>query len=294
MLDCLVIGGGPGGLTAAVYLARFRRRIELIDAGHSRASYIPRSHNCPGFPDGVGGDELLARLRAQANRYDIPLVSGEVQRLSRLPNDGFAATIGAQVIEARTIILATGSEDVQPDLPQVENNVRRGLVRHCPVCDAYEVIDRRLGVIGTGSHAFREVRFLRHYTADITLLTLGRTASLSEDERAALSKYGVPVIEHRIARINTNPATGAILETDVGKVLEFDALYSALGAHNRSQLGVEVGAAVDAAQAIVVDAHLQSSVPGLYAIGDVVSALNQISVAMGHAAIAATAIHNRL
>ena len=81
LLDCLVIGAGPAGLTAATYLARFHRRIALVDAGASRARWIPTSHNCPGFPSGVGGNELLARLRAQTETYGVQAVPARIDSL---------------------------------------------------------------------------------------------------------------------------------------------------------------------------------------------------------------------
>jgi thioredoxin reductase (NADPH) len=294
MLDCLIIGGGPAGLTAATYLARFRRDIELIDSGASRAALIPLSHNCPGFPDGIGGPALLARLRAQAQRYGTPIRQGRVDALARRPQGGFDAVVAGHALAARTVMLATGVVDIEPELPQVEYAVRTGLVRHCPVCDAYEVIDHRIAVLGAGAHALREAVFLRHYTGDVTLLTLGRPAQLALAERAQLAAARIPIIENRIAAVSMEPRRRVALVLDDGRALKFDTLYSALGTVNRSELALSLGAAVDAARAIVVDHHQQTTVPGLYAIGDIVSQLNQISVAVGHAAIAATAIHNRL
>jgi thioredoxin reductase (NADPH) len=294
MLDCLIIGGGPAGLTAATYLARFRRDIELIDSGASRAALIPLSHNCPGFPDGIGGPALLERLRAQAQRYGTPIRQGRVDALARRPQGGFDAVVAGHALAARTVMLATGVVDIEPELPQVEYAVRTGLVRHCPVCDAYEVIDHRIAVLGAGAHALREAVFLRHYTGDVTLLTLGRPAQLALAERAQLAAARIPIIENRIAAVSMEPRRRVALVLDDGRALKFDTLYSALGTVNRSELALSLGAAVDAARAIVVDHHQQTTVPGLYAIGDIVSQLNQISVAVGHAAIAATAIHNRL
>src|ERR671938_1840853 len=86
-LDCLVVGGGPGGLSAAIYLARFRRRFLLLDAGESRCDWIPRSHNHPGFPDGIPGPELLERMRAQARRYGAPIERDRVTALAALPGE---------------------------------------------------------------------------------------------------------------------------------------------------------------------------------------------------------------
>jgi thioredoxin reductase (NADPH) len=158
---------------------------------------------------------------------------------------------------------------------------------------AYEVIDHKIAVIGVGAHALREVKFLQHYTRDITLLTLGRPAQLDASERAQLAASRIPIIERPIAAVHTESRRIVAVELDDSRVLKFDTLYSALGAVNRSKLAVALGVAIDSAGAIIVDNHQQTNVPGLYAIGDIVSQLNQISVAMGHAAIAATAIHNR-
>ena len=144
-LDCLVVGGGPAGLSAAIYLARFRRRFRVIDGGLSRAATIPLSHNHPGFPDGIGGPALLARMRRQAEVYGARIDSGLVEGLERRRGDDtFVAAVGndGEVVRARTVLLATGVMDIEPDLPDVLGAVRRGLVRHCPICDAYEVIDR--------------------------------------------------------------------------------------------------------------------------------------------------------
>ena len=100
--DCLIIGGGPAGLTAAVYLARYRRKVMVVDSGCSRASLIPASHNCPGFPDGVGGEELLARLRCQAAHYGVSVVPVEITALQRKGNVFEAVRAGAAKIPLQT------------------------------------------------------------------------------------------------------------------------------------------------------------------------------------------------
>ena len=149
-LDCLIVGGGPAGLTAAIYLARFRRRAVLVDAGSSRAAWIPISHNHPGFPDGIAGEELLARMRAQAGRYGASILAGEIGRLERRA-DGFTATMAdGSRLRARHVLLATGGEDQPPpmDLPTLGEAVGRGLLRYCPICDAYEARDRRIALVG--------------------------------------------------------------------------------------------------------------------------------------------------
>ncbi len=294
MLDCLIIGGGPAGLTAAIYLARFRRDVRVIDAGGSRAALIPTSHNYPGFPDGISGRELLVRLREQSRRYGALLTTGDVEDLTRLESGYFLAKTCAETIEARTILLATGSMDVEPALPNINDAIRTGLIRHCPICDGYEVIDREVAVIGRGAKGLNEARFLRHYTPKVTLFTLGAPHEISESDRAALEQCGISIVDEALSEVSTQGGAIVGLQTRSGAMYRFDTLYSALGCHVRSDLARAVGAACDDVGQIVVDDKLRTTVPGVYAAGDVANDLNQIAVGTGHAAIAATQIHNLL
>jgi thioredoxin reductase (NADPH) len=292
-LDCLVIGAGPGGLTAAVYLARYRRDFLVVDAGASRAGWIPVSHNLPAFPDGIPGPELLARMRAAAERHGARVEAGEVRRLERA-GDGFAADLGGRTVTARRVLLATGVDDVQPELPDLEDAVRRGLVRVCPICDAYEARDRKVAIIGYGKCRVREALLLRTYTTDLTLLTLGRELELTGEERAELREAGVRLVEEPVSAIAAEGDQVAAWRMSSGVEHRFDVLYTALGLRARSGLATALGAEHDSDGALVVDEHQRTSVPGLYAAGDVVRGLGQVSVATGQAAIAATAINNSL
>jgi thioredoxin reductase (NADPH) len=275
-LDCLIVGAGPAGLVAATYLARYRRRIAVVDAGASRARWIPTSHNCPGFPLGVSGTALLARLREQAEEHGVVVTHGRIEALAREPADGDAPCMfvardaAGGEWRASAVILATGIVD---RLPEVEGGpqalaaaIEAGTLRLCAVCDAYEARDSRIAVLAPGDEAQRHAAFLR---------TFSRTVDAIHSDDAPYR-----------------------LECDAEKCRvdgrEYDTLYPVLGGDAQSQLARSMGAAVDDEGALRTDAHQQTSVEGLYAIGDVVSALNQIAVAVGHAAIAATAAHNRL
>jgi len=301
-VDCLVVGAGPAGLTAAVYLSRFRRSVMLIDAGEPRAALIPRSHNCPGYPDGVTGPELLERMRAHAGRCGVSAIPGSVVGLVAADGDGdvFVADWRAaddpartRSCRARTVLLATGVVDVEPRLVRIERAIREGYIRHCPICDGFEVIGEKIGVIGFGAGALTEALFLRTYSDDVTLLTLGEPMDLTEEDRRRLGDAGVAVIEEPIVELDVGDGRIKCLHTASGEH-RFDTLYSALGAKVRSELALALGAAHDEAGALTVDEHQRTSVPGLWAAGDVSSSLNQIAVAMGQAAIAATAIHRAL
>jgi thioredoxin reductase (NADPH) len=290
--DCIVIGGGPAGLTAAIYLARFRRNIALIDGHDSRAAWIPRSHNIPAFQRGVGGRELLSRMHDHAAQYDIPLLRGEVQGIRRSQDGNFDIATSEGRMRARFVILATGVVDVEPDLPDIEGAVQRGLVRQCPICDAYEVIDQRIAVIGHGDHGAREALFLRTYSPRITLFTLGERAD--EGLCARMGEAGIAVVDAAVETIVQENERIVSLTLVNGEAHAFDTIYSALGCRPRNDLLNQIGARLCEDARALVDDHQETSIPGLYAAGDIVSGLNQVAVAVGQAAIAATAIHNRL
>ncbi|MGK7295342.1 MAG: NAD(P)/FAD-dependent oxidoreductase [Candidatus Wenzhouxiangella sp. M2_3B_020] len=293
-LDCLVIGAGPAGLTAAIYLARFRRRFLVVDAGKSRASWIPVSHNHAGFPEGVTGPDLLRRMRTQAERYGAGILDAEVEALRVRAGGGFQAVTGAGTLEARTVLMATGVEDREPELPDLPNAVQNGLIRHCPICDAYEAIDQKIAIVGYGECSLREVMLLRRYTSDLTLLTLGQPLQLPPGERETMQEAGVKLVDGPIERLTISRGRIETWHTRGGNTFRFDTVYSALGRRIRSSLARKLGAEADADGALATDEHQRTGVPGLYAAGDVVRGLAQISVASGQAAIAATDINNKL
>jgi thioredoxin reductase (NADPH) len=190
-------------------------------------------------------------------------------------------------------LLATGSADVEPDLPDLPNAIQRGLVRYCPICDGYEAAGKRIAVVGHGSRGMGEAIFVaRTYSRDVTLLTLGKPMDLDPDQQRKIDEHGIKVVREPITALEVSD--GRISTMLVGGAPEqFEVLYSALGLRRRSDLALALGAEHDESEAIVTDEHSQTSVRGLYAAGGVVRGLDQIVVAMGQAAIAATSIHNR-
>ena len=127
-LDCPVIGAGPAGLTAAIYLARFRRHFLVVDSGASCAALIPVSHNLAGFPQGIAGTKVLQQVSEQARKYGAQIVPGNVNALARDADGMFAATLGNQMVRARTILMATGVVDGHPDFPDLQEAIHCGLV----------------------------------------------------------------------------------------------------------------------------------------------------------------------
>ena len=290
-LDCLIIGGGPAGLTAAIYLARFRRRCLVLDAGASRASYIPNSHNYPGFPPGISGPDLLARLREQAVGYGAVLEQGHVDGLDS-HGDDFLATVGDRQLLARRVILATGIDDALPDIPDVSQAITAGIVRFCAICDGYEVAGDNIAVYGEANNAIGHAAFLRTFTSRVTVLTQG-SEEVRPEAAAWAEQLGIEVMtgDIRAMRVTAEDRVEVIGES--GRRV-FDLVYPVMGSTCRASLAGALGAACNEAGSLVVDSHQQTSVAGFYAAGDVVDGLRQICVATGQAAIAATAVHNSL
>lgn len=293
MLDCVVVGAGPAGLTAAIYLCRFHREIVIVDAGDSRAKRIPQSNNYPGFPDGINGEALLARLRTQLGHMRGDVHGGTVTALARA-GDAFVAQLGGASLRTRTILLATGVQDREPALPGIAELRRKGLLRQCPICDAFEFTGRRIGVIGDDAHCMQEALFLRHYSPHVTILCIGGETRLDEEQRSELAAQGISCVIAQASDVGEAEGGGVIVRMSDGAEHRFDVLYAALGCKPRSELAATLGVALDRRGNVIVDAHCRTSVPGVYAAGDVVSALDQLAVAAGHAAIASTAIHNLL
>ena len=292
--DCLVVGGGPAGLTAAIYLTRFHLSLKVVDAGKSRASWIPCTRNHAGYPDGISGKELIERMKAQAQKYGASIETARVTRLEKIEG-GFAAEWGAGEVTARSVLLATGVTNRRPPMDEDlhDEALAQGLIRYCPVCDGYEVTDKKVGVIGSGSRGVAEAVFLRSYTSDITLIAPDKAHDIAEADRAQLREFGIEAVNGPCQAV---AAAGKCITLDTAEGhYTFDSVYPALGSDTHTELATMVGAAIsESTECIVVDDHQRTSVPGLYAAGDVVIGLDQISHAMGEGGVAATTIRNDL
>jgi thioredoxin reductase (NADPH) len=288
--EVLIIGAGPAGLTAATYLARFRRRVLVADGGSPRACWIPVSHNLPGFPQGITGEAIIRRMTEQALEFDAVIEPGRVERLER-DEDGFRTWLNGRSVRVRAALLATGVVDHHPDLPGVERAIERALVRICPICDGYEAIDKAVAIIGRDDRGVREAAFLRTYSDRVTLIHIGPAEALTEGDE--LRRMGVELIRAPIDNVRLEGDRVTALSWG-GTFRVFDLVYSALGTSPNGELAQALGARTGDDGCLVVDGHQATSVPRLYAAGDVVRGLNQIAVAGAEAAIAATAIHNAL
>jgi thioredoxin reductase (NADPH) len=259
--------------------------VALFDSGKSRAASIPRSHNHPGFPDGISGDTLLHTLKEQAEKYGAEITSSAtVTSLTQL-NQGFEAATSKGNIRATRVVLATGITDKCPNIESSDHRLVRDKIRYCPVCDGFEATGKNVAVYGPFESAAPKARFLRVYSPAITLIPIAPTAESSPDEPFQVSPTAV--------RVKAS-SEGVDIELADGRNARFDVMYPAMGCEVHSELATALGAKCSEAGCLEVDQKQQTTVPGLYAAGDVVSDLHQLVVAEAHAAIAATAIHNSL
>jgi thioredoxin reductase (NADPH) len=239
----------------------------------------------------VAGPTLLSILRQQAETYRVPLIHERIVALER-SGDGFVASTSGRQVRARCVLLATGIVDESPRLAGLDAAVASGSIRYCPVCDGYEAADQRIAVLGHGSDAVGKAKFLRSYSTDVTLLNVDPDNVCSAEARQSLADAGIKL---------AGPVTGLACDGNAIRVAldgaasqTFEVVYPALGCQVRSDLVAAMGARTNEVGCLEVDAHQRTTVPGIYAAGDVVSDLHQIAVATGHAAIAATHIHKLL
>ena len=294
-LDCLIVGAGPAGLTAAIYLARFHLDILVVDGGKSRAAWIPCTRNHAGYPEGIGGSELLQRMRDQACKYGAKIETEFVTKLERDAKSGlFTATWGSGEAQARSVLLATGVTNRRPPIDEElhDDALARGLIRYCPICDGFEVTDKKVGVIGSDSHGVAEALFIRSYTADVTLIAPDKALRLKPEDQQKLKDAKIDCVDGP-AQAVAIAHDHIVIDTAEGHYT-FDSIYPALGSDTHVQLAEMAGAELSNENCIKVDSHQRTSVAGLYAAGDVVIGLDQISHAMGEGGVAATTIRNDL
>lgn len=295
MRDCVIIGGGPAGLTSAIYLARFHLDIVVVDAGKSRALWIPETHNHAGFPDGIAGSELLGRMRDQAIKYGTKYIQGRVSRITR---DGdtapFVIEYGHGQLESANILMATGVVNRRPAIDQQlhERALKEGRLRYCPVCDGFEVTDKNVAVIGTGDKGLAEAIFLRGFTDRVTLVAPDGVHDLDEAAARRADEYGIRCMDGPTL-VEKLDDDGITLRIDASSA-SFDSVYPALGSDVNNMLAQMAGVDCSETGAIIVDSHQRTSVPGIYAAGDVVLGLDQISHAMGEGGVAAVTLRNDL
>lgn len=287
--DVVVIGGGAAGLSAALVLARARRRVLVVDAGSPRNAPAAHMHGYLSR-DGLPPSDLLSAGRAEVTGYGGRIIEGTVETVVPDGRRAFWAILAdGQRISNRRLLVATGLTDVLPDVPGLAERWARDVL-HCPYCHGHEVRDQRLGVIGNGPGSVRYAQIVRQWTDDLVLFTT--PGSLTVPERSELVARGIGIVEGSIDRLvadDTDHLRG--VQMGDGCIIPADALFVPPRFVANNPLLVDLGCAVDAQGWITVDRTGRTSVPGVWAAGNVVDPRAQVITAAGAGSAAAIALN---
>jgi thioredoxin reductase len=289
--DCIIIGGGPAGLTCAIFLGRNRLRVLVVDSGRPR-NYASRAiHGFLGYHE-IAPGELLGRGRAEAKTVGAEIVDGTVSKVERL-GDIFEVTTGAGKMRARRVVLAYGVRDILPDIPDVERYYGAG-VFHCPDCDGYEVTGKRVGVIGWGRNAVGLALKLLQWTEQLTIFVDGNARDFSEEETSKLRAQEIAIVDEKIVKLDGDGRLeGAVLSN--GPRVELDAIFFTIGTERSCDLAEQLGCAeVEGTPCLKVNDFKETTVEGVYAIGDLVPGSQLVITSAADGAIAAIAINKSL
>jgi thioredoxin reductase len=304
MYDCIVIGAGPAGLSAALFLARYRRRVLTFHHNTPRNLY---SHGVHGFlgHHGITPEELLTRGRDEVTKHGGLIVEGCVTRVEKIGDEHFRVSTGevedvedetSKSFAAKRILLATGLRDLTPDCPGFLD-FYGATVHHCPDCDGYEVSDQRVAVLSHGQQAIGFTLGLLTWTDKLTLVTNGDEGGITDEHRARLARFNIPITNQRITGLEGDTETKQLerVRFDDGEVLECDALFFNLGTEMSGDLHEMLGCRLDDECGLVwVDDEQQTSVAGVYAAGDITPHSQLAIVAAAEGAMAAIQIHKSL
>ncbi|MEX2177269.1 MAG: NAD(P)/FAD-dependent oxidoreductase [Gemmatimonadaceae bacterium] len=292
-LDVAIVGGGPAGLSAGIWLARYLRSVVLVDSGDPR-NWETRGINCYlGLP-GIRPAELRARGRDEARTYGVTLVDDRVER-GEASDDGFVLTLASGArYEARRLLLAIGLKDVWPDIPGL-GQVYGASAHVCPDCDGYEARDRKTVVIGHGRKAVGMALNLSTWTRDLIICTNGQAPEMNEAEYCRkLDALNIPVLTDKVTSVDAHEDRVFCLRLASGMELDADKIFFAIGQYPADDIGAQLGCKRDDGGHIVVDKHYRTSVPGVFAAGDIVPGSQLAIAAAADGAIAALAIHKSL
>jgi thioredoxin reductase len=291
--DVAVVGGGPAGLTAALWLGRYLHSVALIDSGDPR-NWETRGIN--GFlgAQGIRSPELRARGRADAESFGVELVDDEVCRVHNTNGERFVLDLyHGRTIEARRMLLAIGVKDIWPDIPGLSDCY--GETAHvCPDCDGYETRGRKTVVIGSGRKAVGMALSLTTWTEKIVICTNGQPADMEAKHLEKLKALNIPVLEAKVNRIASKDHEIRCINLDGGMQLDCDRLYFAIGQYPADDLGAQLKCKRNDLGLIEIDEHYHTSVMNVFAAGDIVGGAQLAIAAAADGAIAALAIHASL
>ena len=290
--DVIVVGGGAAGLNGALVLARSRRSVVVIDAGAPRNAPAEAVHGLLGH-DGIPPSELLARGRAEVQRYGGEVRSGEVARATR-NDDRFTVDLSdGTSLRSGRLLVTTGLVDKLPDVPGVQERWGRDVL-HCPYCHGWEVRDRAIGVLATGPNSIHQALLFRQLSDDVTYFS--HTRPPHGDEAAQLRSRGIPIVDGDVASLEVAGDRLAGVRLQTGVVVEREALVVSTRMVARAGFLADLGLTptehpTGLGEILEVDASGSTTVPGVWAAGNVTDPAAQVGSAAAAGAWAAARIN---
>jgi thioredoxin reductase len=291
--DVAIVGGGPAGLTAALWLARYLHSVVVIDSGDPR-NWETRGIN--GFlgSQGIRSPDLRAQGRRDAEKFGAYFLDGEVCVVNNVNGERFSLQLpkGSE-IEAKRILLAIGIKDIWPRIPGLGECY--GETAHvCPDCDGYETRNCKTVVIGSGRKAVGMALALTTWTSRIVICTNGEPANIDAAGLKKLKELNIPVLEAVVDKISSVNGEIRCLNLDGGMQLDCDRLYFAIGQYPADDLGAQLKCERHESGLIKTDEHYQTTVQNVFAAGDIVGGTQLAIAAAADGAMAAIAIHASL
>lgn len=291
--DALVVGGGPAGLSAAIWLGRYLHTVALVDSGDPRNWETRGVNGYLGQPD-VKPAELRRSGREECRRYGVELVDAEVERAVKHDDDHFELRLhdGAS-LHGRRLLVAIGIKDVWPDVPGL-GRVYGDRAHVCPDCDGHEASGKKTVVIGSGRKAVGMALSLTTWTRELTVCTNGADPDYDDELADKLDRLGIPTITDPITRIRFRNGDMRSLEFAGREPFGCEKIFFAIAQYPADDLGVQLGCQRDEDRQIVVDAAQHTSVRNVFAAGDITPGPQLAVRAASEGAVAALAIHRSL
>jgi thioredoxin reductase len=288
-VDVLVVGGGPAGLSAATWLGRYRRRTLLVDAGEHRNRWVDEVHGLL-TNDPISPAELHGRARSDLAQY--PHVTLREDRVTALrgSEDAFVADLesGVPPVSASRVVLATGVRDTFPDVDGFEEHYGAD-VFHCPTCEGFDARERDVVVLGWGAHVPGFATGLLDWATSVTIVTDGPAPRISGAQRRRLADFAIEVVEGRAeALVGERGALRCVRLAD-GRELPTTMAFFSIGHEPTLDLARGLGCTRTAEGVLAVDAHGRTSVPGVFAAGDITPGMQLVAVAIGKGTVAGVA-----
>ena len=292
--DVLIVGGGPAGLSAAIWCARYLHCVTLVDGGDPRNWETTSVNGYLGLPR-ITPPEMRELGRDECRSLGVQLIDGIVKHISRDGDECFTATLeSGEKHVGRRVLLAYGLRDLWPDVPGLEHVYGRN-AHVCPDCDGLSARDKKVVVIGTGRRAVGLALNLTTWTDQLLICTNGRPPAMDEPEyEQKLKALNIPVITDRIERIASSRGAIYCMELAGGKSLDADKIFFSLAQRPADDLGDQLGCQRDHEGNIETNAHGLTSVEHVYAAGDILSGPQLAIVAAASGATAALAMHKSL